>query len=44
MERKLADPTFTDALMLDYSSPKMGQFFAQMNAVVPFDALAGCDR
>jgi IS5 family transposase len=40
MERKLADPTFTDALMVDYGSPKMGEFFTQMNAVIPFDELA----
>lgn len=40
MERKLADPTFTDALMLDYGSPRMGEFFTQMNAVIPFDELA----
>ena len=40
MERKLAEPTFTDTLMLDYGSPRMAEFFAQMNAVVPFDELA----
>jgi transposase, IS5 family len=40
MERKLAQPTFTDGLMLDYGSPKMAEFFAQMNAVIPFDELA----
>jgi IS5 family transposase len=40
MERKLAHPTFTDVLMLDYGSPKMAQFFAQMNAVIPFEELA----
>src|SRR5437773_7215755 len=41
MERKLADPTFTDALMLDYGSPKMTRFFAQMDAVIPWEQLAG---
>src|SRR5688500_13160589 len=40
MERKLAQPTFTDAIMLDFGSPKMAQFFAQMNAVIPFEDLA----
>ena len=40
MERKLADPTFTDALMLDYGSPKMARFFAQMDAVIPWAELA----
>lgn len=40
MERKLADPTFTDALMLDYGSRRMAAFFSQMNAVIPFDQLA----
>jgi transposase, IS5 family len=40
MERQLADPTFTDALMLDYGSPKMAQFFAQMDAVIPWAGLA----
>ena len=39
MERKLAQPTFTDALMLDYGSPRMAAFFAQMDAVVPWDRL-----
>jgi transposase, IS5 family len=41
MERKLADPTFTDALMLDYGSGKMARFFAQMDAVIPWEQLAG---
>src|ERR1043165_5873442 len=41
MERKLADPTFTDALMLDYGSRKMARFFAQMDAVIPWERLAG---
>lgn len=40
MERRLAQPTFTDALMLDYGSPKMARFFAEMQSVVPFDELA----
>jgi IS5 family transposase len=40
MERKLAQPTFTDALMLDYGSPKMARFFAEMDSVIPFDELA----
>ena len=41
MERKLADPTLTDALMLDYGSPRMAAFFTQMNTVIPWDQLAG---
>jgi IS5 family transposase len=40
MERKLAQPTFTDALMLDYGSPKMARFFAEMDSVIPFDEFA----
>ena len=40
MERKLAQPTFTDALMLDYGSPRMARFFAEMQSVIPFDELA----
>jgi IS5 family transposase len=40
MERKLAQPTFTDALMLDYGSPRMAAFFAEMDAVVPWADLA----
>ena len=40
MERKLSQPTFTDALMLDYGSPKMAKFFAEMSSVIPFDELA----
>lgn len=40
MERKLAEPTFTDALMLDYGSPRMAKFFAEMQSVIPFDELA----
>src|SRR5688500_1233431 len=40
MERKLAQPTFTDALMLDYGSPRMAAFFDQMDAVVPWHELA----
>ena len=40
MERTLAQPTFTDALMLEYGSPKMARFFAEMAAVIPFDQLA----
>src|SRR5688500_2564342 len=40
MERKLAEPTFTDALMLDYGSPRMAAFFAEMDAVVPWADLA----
>jgi IS5 family transposase len=44
MERKLAQPTFTDALMLDYGSPKMAAFFAEMQSVVPFDELAASLR
>jgi IS5 family transposase len=40
MERKLAQPTFTDALMLDYGSPRMAAFFAEMEAVVPWGELA----
>src|SRR5688500_16926599 len=40
MERKLAQPTFTDALMLDYGSPKMARFFDEMQPVIPFDQLA----
>ena len=42
MERKLAQPTFTDALMLDYGSPRMAAFFTQMDAVVPWADLAAC--
>jgi IS5 family transposase len=41
MERQLAQPTFTDALMLDYGSPKMAAFFDQMDAVIPWHELAG---
>jgi IS5 family transposase len=41
MERKLADPTLTDALMLDYGSPRMAAFFTQMNTVIPWEELAG---
>jgi IS5 family transposase len=40
MERKLADPTFTDALMLDYGSPRMARFFAEMDGVIPWGELA----
>ena len=40
MERKLAQPTFTDALMLDYGSPRMARFFAEMQSVIPFEELA----
>ena len=40
MERKLAEPTFTDALMLDYGSPRMAAFFTEMDAVVPWADLA----
>ena len=40
MERKLVQPTFTDALVLDYGSPRMAKFFAEMQSVIPFDELA----
>jgi transposase, IS5 family len=40
MERRLADPTFTDALVLDYGSPKMAKFFGEMDAVIPWGELA----
>ena len=40
MQRKLAQPTFTDALMLDYGSPRMAAFFDQMDSVIPWDELA----
>src|SRR5687768_9360914 len=39
MERKLAEPTFTDA-WLDYGSPRMAAFFAEMDAVVPWADVA----
>jgi IS5 family transposase len=40
MERKSADPTFTDLVLADLGSKRAAEFFSRCQALIPFDRLA----